>query len=1055
MTQPRGPDAEHWRPGGCGEWTWVEVFSIERQEADLYLKRVGLFYLVFLILLLFGASGVVALSGAPVELVEHGWSGDQRSLAPTTEGLEAPGGRMHDLSGIPQPGELLGEWSWSSLGILGHYCGAGIAINYPYLYLSNQEYSRIYWLDISTVPPSDPHYVIAPHAPWGAGMDNDANLWFGAPSVHYDYEYNADPPTLSWTGRMFFNNQASDWMADISDNYPGDTIFQLGVGLPSAAYSNDIYGFHEPSGTPVRHFGHETWSYISQRGLTYNPDNGTFVVGGWNSGKVWEISCDDGTPIREFVPSATQISGLAYQEEVYVGVPRLWIQNNSHDDLLQLYEWTRIYDDDIAAVEVSYPHVQFVDDGPLEVRGKVANVGEEPQEFSTWCEVDFSGIAWISTPVLASLDPFTTAEFTYEVFPNGLSPGTVLDISINIDNLGDLDFTNNRSSSSFIVVRSCTAYVTDRYPEWGNVFYYHDYETIFAKKMETDGTRQATMVWIAINTASKGEAYYPWPDPVYDQVMLGCWVDDDLDGKPDSEEPAWADTVTPTDAHWVAVEVPECSFLSTGGIWVGYKNLNPGREALVVDPYPRQHNDCWYYHPYYEDWKPYSGYSDFHIRGCLEYPPLVNAAGLDQLDYDPPSPWIQEEYTSTLLSLKLCGHVDGQLSAGNLIHQSLPVAIRKENVVFAPETFTGDMSDTAEVSMMVSIPVGQHEGRYEGNVYINHQDGTEEIPFGLTVGVSSDLDIQDYGGNLEGNVMHIMGVRDGIAIGTFNAVNPNSWDVNFDQHDGPGNSDLTDISWLATNLHSGSDSLKDSIPSSAVQITGLAPQLSSGQGNFGVVAIRVPSDAKHWHQQYDYGYSGKVTVSGLDPDGGEVSDEFAVYLMVLKSHEGSGLCFWGEHEGGANVIHWSNLGLSESGYALYRNGAKITELVGQYHYVDRVSTGAVYEYELGVKVGGSEILIGPIAVGGKSHNVFSLSQSYPNPASDRTTLRFSVAESGDVTIAVYNPAGMLVGNIVEQQRYTPGVYTVTWNDMNLASGVYFIRMNAGDFSVTRKMTVVR
>ncbi len=989
------------------------------------------------------------------ELRDCQWAEDPRSLALTTEGLEeSMENRRLGLRVGPEY-ELLGEWSWPSLGILGHYGGAGIAIDYPYLYLANCSNSRLYWIDISTLPPGDAHYVSAPQTPWGAGIDNDANLWFGAPSVHYNYEYTAAPPVPSWTGERFFNNPGCEWMADISDNYPGDTVFQLGVAMPSAGYSNGIYGYHEPSGSPGRHLAHETWTYVSQRGLTYNGDNHTFIVGGWNSGKVWEIAPDDGTPIREFTPLMTQISGLAYQDESHDGTPKLWIQNNSADDRLQVYHWPTIPADDIEVSSITHPVIRLVDDAPLGVRGKIANLGTESQRFSTWCEIRYDGNTWRSFSIPATLGPFKTAEFEYQIFPNGLPLGTALDVMLYADNPGDLDLMNNSSSGAFRVVRPCSAYVTDRYPDWGNIFYYHDYQTVFAKEIKTTGLEAATVVWIAINTASRGEAYYPWPDPVYDQIMLGCWADNDLDGKPDGEEPAWADTVVPSDAPWVSVEVPECSFLSAGSIWVGYKNLNPGREGLVVDPYPRQHNDCWYYHPYYEDWKPYSGYSDFHIRGCVEYPPLVSASGLRQLEYQPPTPWIQEEYTTTVMSMKLCGHVEGSLSSSNLLHQSLPVMIHKENVSFIPPDFVADMSDTVEASLIVSVPVGQHEGLYGGTIYVNHQGGTEQIPFGLEVGVSSDLDVQDYGGSLQGNVMQLMGVRDGIAIGTFNAVNPSSWYVNFDQHDGPGNSDLVDVSWSATDLdfYSGPDTSKQMIPSSEVEVIGLAPQLSSGQGTYGVVTVNIPSYAKHWQQQFDFGYTGKIRMSGTDREGNEVSDEFGIYLMVIKSHEGSGLCFWGEHKGSANVIHWSNLGLSESGYALYRNGEKITDLVGEYEYVDPVFTCAAFEYRLGVKIGGSEIQIGPITVSGRPPGEFSLSQNSPNPLTERTSIAYEVAEGTQVTIRVYNSAGMLVKTLVDQYK-TPGVYTVEWNGVDAGNGVYFYRMDAGGFSMTRKMVVI-
>jgi hypothetical protein len=153
------------------------------------------------------------------------------------------------------------------------------------------------------------------------------------------------------------------------------------------------------------------------------------------------------------------------------------------------------------------------------------------------------------------------------------------------------------------------------------------------------------------------------------------------------------------------------------------------------------------------------------------------------------------------------------------------------------------------------------------------------------------------------------------------------------------------------------------------------------------------------------------------------------------------------------VIHWSNLGIGEEGYALYRDGVKLADFVQEFEYTDRVATSNAHEYKLGVKVGGSEVMIGPITVGHRP-SVFSLGQNHPNPVSDHTSIRYTIAEASDVSIGVYNSAGMLVKNLVNEYR-TPGIYTVNWDNVDLSNGVYFYRMNAGDFNMTHKMVVMK
>jgi hypothetical protein len=90
---------------------------------------------------------------------------------------------------------------------------------------------------------------------------------------------------------------------------------------------------------------------------------------------------------------------------------------------------------------------------------------------------------------------------------------------------------------------------------------------------------------------------------------------------------------------------------------------------------------------------------------------------------------------------------------------------------------------------------------------------------------------------------------------------------------------------------------------------------------------------------------------------------------------------------------------------------------------------------------------------------FALEQNFPNPFNPETSIKYQVASPSLVKIQVYNLAGQLVQTLVDQ-RQNQGSYTVQWQGTNAAgqwvsSGVYFIRMEAGDFSQSRKMTLMR
>ncbi|MFC1568946.1 FlgD immunoglobulin-like domain containing protein [bacterium] len=90
---------------------------------------------------------------------------------------------------------------------------------------------------------------------------------------------------------------------------------------------------------------------------------------------------------------------------------------------------------------------------------------------------------------------------------------------------------------------------------------------------------------------------------------------------------------------------------------------------------------------------------------------------------------------------------------------------------------------------------------------------------------------------------------------------------------------------------------------------------------------------------------------------------------------------------------------------------------------------------------------------------FAMTQNYPNPFNPVTTFTYDVPEISDVLLKVYNLLGREVKTIYNEQQL-PGRYTETWDGTDhtgqkLASGVYFLRMHAGDFTQMRKMTLLR
>jgi hypothetical protein len=85
---------------------------------------------------------------------------------------------------------------------------------------------------------------------------------------------------------------------------------------------------------------------------------------------------------------------------------------------------------------------------------------------------------------------------------------------------------------------------------------------------------------------------------------------------------------------------------------------------------------------------------------------------------------------------------------------------------------------------------------------------------------------------------------------------------------------------------------------------------------------------------------------------------------------------------------------------------------------------------------------------------FSLMQNYPNPFNPSTNFRFTVASSQLVSLKIYDVLGREVETLVHEQM-NPGTYTVQWNARNISSGVYFYRLQSGNFVQTMKLMLLK
>jgi hypothetical protein len=89
---------------------------------------------------------------------------------------------------------------------------------------------------------------------------------------------------------------------------------------------------------------------------------------------------------------------------------------------------------------------------------------------------------------------------------------------------------------------------------------------------------------------------------------------------------------------------------------------------------------------------------------------------------------------------------------------------------------------------------------------------------------------------------------------------------------------------------------------------------------------------------------------------------------------------------------------------------------------------------------------------------YSLEQNYPNPFNPSTVINYSVASAGPVKLTIYNMLGSEVVTLVNEYKEA-GNHSVEFSteklDNRIGSGVYFYTINAGSFTQTRKMVVLK
>jgi photosystem II stability/assembly factor-like uncharacterized protein len=127
-----------------------------------------------------------------------------------------------------------------------------------------------------------------------------------------------------------------------------------------------------------------------------------------------------------------------------------------------------------------------------------------------------------------------------------------------------------------------------------------------------------------------------------------------------------------------------------------------------------------------------------------------------------------------------------------------------------------------------------------------------------------------------------------------------------------------------------------------------------------------------------------------------------------------------------------------TGIAVGENGAVLLTTFGEIFYDDAGRSSSMLKLRIGSSI----------------QEKFILEQNFPNPFNPKTQIRYQVGETGLVKFSVYDVLGRLVSVLVNEVKKA-GSYIIEFDGTNLSSGIYFYHLQAGDFSMTKKMVLLK
>ena len=149
------------------------------------------------------------------------------------------------------------------------------------------------------------------------------------------------------------------------------------------------------------------------------------------------------------------------------------------------------------------------------------------------------------------------------------------------------------------------------------------------------------------------------------------------------------------------------------------------------------------------------------------------------------------------------------------------------------------------------------------------------------------------------------------------------------------------------------------------------------------------------------------------------------------------------------TYNWTKIG--------FVNGAVLSNSPKNYIFVDKTVSYGAYAYRLKQIDGDGNYKYSNITEvnAGQLPKGFLLSQNYPNPFNPSTLIQFSISKNTHATLTIFNVIGGKVSMLFDGNAIAGQVYNVTFNGYNLASGIYYYKLQTNEITEVKKMLLMK